>query len=117
MPSRRKGSSNPDGYDDPDWYERPGETVLMDYKPQPGFHVAPRMPWNPEPGVGSLRHFTEVSGHPPVYTLEGTPAVCRVCGRSYRSMTLEHGAVMLCDYCARSHERYERHAERDGRPM
>lgn len=116
MPGRRKGSSNPDGYDDPDWYEKPGETVLMDYKPQPGFHVAPRMPWQDQAPAGSLRHFTEVSGFPRVYTIGNVDAICQTCGRSYQSMVLLAATRMLCPYCARIEERNADDAAKRGNP-
>lgn len=104
-PSRRKGSSNPDGYDDPDWYEKPGETVLMDYRPQPGFHTVPPLPWQSN-GMGESTALKRAARHSRLTEWENTP--CSVCTKP----TINPSG--LCSYCARSQQRYERNAARNG---
>lgn len=105
MPPRRKGSSNPDGYDDPDWYEKPGETVLMNYRPNPSAFTVPAVPWQSDKWQDARPTYNaEVSG----YTARGA-YTCTVCGRETRSA--EH---MTCDYCARAQQRYEDASTRKG---
>jgi hypothetical protein len=104
VPGRRKGSSNPDGYDDPDWYEKPGETVLMNYRPHPSTITVPPLPWNAD----TMQARTERRLVERAYALNAT---CDVCGRGIRIKTL---TVRTCDYCARAQQRHEENAAKQG---
>lgn len=105
MPGRRKGSSNPDGYDDPDWYEKPGETVLMDYKPNPSRITVPALPWRSN-GMGETTALIRDARR--FRLTEFTNDPCSVCTRP----TVNTSG--LCSYCERAQQRHEQHAAEQG---
>ena len=104
MPSVRKGSSNPSGHDDPAWYEKPGETVLLDYRPAPGFHVAPSLPWQTDSMADRMLQRYAISAAP----ADTTRQRCTVCGKPAVSPT--------CPYCERAQSRHEHDAARRNAP-
>jgi hypothetical protein len=86
MPSVRRGSSNPTYHDDPDWYERPGETVHLDYTPQPSQFA---VNWGKPKPITSAQLEDMV-------TEVWSRATCGVCGRQPAE---PNG---LCAYCSRA---------------
>lgn len=89
--------ANPLYHDDPDFYERPGETVHLHVDANPAKHVVPAMPWNRN-GLGETvsrkRDMVSLA-----LALESAP--CIVCKRA----TLEPNR--LCSYCGRAQARDE----------
>lgn len=89
--------ANPLYHDDPDFYERPGETVHLHVDANPARHVVPAMPWNRR-GLGES---VELKREMKAIRLAMHNDPCIVCKRP----TLNPNG--LCSYCTRAQERDE----------
>ena len=92
--------ANPLYHDDPDWYERPGQTVNLHVDANPAKHVVPALPWMGGESMADRVQRSLVGAAVRDYTNSGY--TCVVCSRPTRSV--EH---LTCPYCARAQQRDE----------
>jgi len=103
--------SNPLYADDPDFYERPGETVHLITDVNPARVVVPALPWqgkdHDEPS--RIGHEQALFGTRYCSPLGERP--CVICSRPYRS------PGSMCPYCARAQAADETHKARAKQPQ
>ena len=98
--------TNPIYADDPDFYERPGETVHLITDVNPPKITVPALPWHDEDiAPTTYSHFLALG-----FVRPERPEPCRVCGRDAKGSP-------LCDYCARAQHRDETHKARARQPQ
>lgn len=86
--------ANPLYHDDPDWYERPGETVHLEVDQKPALFTVPALPWRDRPSRPTRAgHLTALFGG---LSDDGITPRCVVCGRNASHHSL------LCQFCARA---------------
>ena len=96
--------TNPLYSDDPDFYEKPGETVHLITDVNPTRVTVPALPWKGEEETPSREaHLAALFGERRHYSPGGRCSVC-----SKVTTTMHWGAsVILCDYCSRAQARDE----------
>ena len=94
--------ANPIYHQEPEFYERPGETVHLEVDQHPSQFRMPGLPWRDGPSAVVLIGESSRRGL--------APHPCEVCGRT------AHGA-RVCDYCARAQARDETFRARANQPQ
>lgn len=90
--------ANPIYHDDPEWYERPGETVHLHVDVKPSLFVVGNIP-------GRKRQHLAVVG------AQADPSPCSCCRRIHREVGT------LCPWCSRAQQRDETKAARARQPQ
>lgn len=90
--------ANPIYHDDPEWYERPGETVFLTVDQKPSLFVVGNIPGR------KRRHLAVVSA-------QAEPSHCSCCNRIHREVGT------LCPWCARAQQADETHLARARQPQ
>lgn len=91
--------ANPIYHDDPEWYERPGETVYLEVDKRPTVFAMGGLVWSARP-----THL------PPAPDIE--EGVCSVCGKA--RYVYPSG---LCSFCSRAQAKDETHLARAKQPQ
>ena len=99
--------SNPIYHDDPDWYERPGETVHLTVDQHPSQFTVPILPWMEPQGAWEM-----VAGRRVDLAERNAPTEpCPVCTKPRPTTQL------VCDFCARAQAADETHKARVNIPQ